>query len=150
MDEAIWRAADERVASGRTPGYVGAVRIDGRTEVRAHGTMAIGGPPMREDTLFRIASVTKPFGGALALSLVEDGTLGLDDPVARWLPEVEQLEVLRSPDAPLDQVTTLERPLTIRHLLTFTSGFGVGMEATPLHAAMRDRGVHPGALTPPF
>jgi len=60
--EPIWRVPDAQVASGRIPGYVGAVRIGGRVEVRAGGRMALGAdsPAMREDTLFRIASVTKP------------------------------------------------------------------------------------------
>ena len=58
----IWEAQDAHVESGRIAGYVAAVRIGGRTEIRAGGQMAIDpdSPPMREDTLFRIASVTKP------------------------------------------------------------------------------------------
>ena len=60
-------------------------------------------PPMEEDTLFRIASVTKPIGGALALGLVQDGVLGLDDPIGGWLPEAANPRVLVAPDAPLDR-----------------------------------------------
>ena len=76
--ERVWAAAEARLAAGRIPGYVAAVRIGGRVEVRAGGQMALGehSPPMREDTLFRIASITKPMGAALALSLVQDGALG--------------------------------------------------------------------------
>jgi CubicO group peptidase (beta-lactamase class C family) len=147
--EDIWRVPDTRMQTGRIPGYVGAVRIGDTTEVRAAGTMAIDGAPMREDTLFRIASVTKPIGGALTLSLIEDGVLALDDPITNWLPEAEDLDVLEAPDAPLDRTTKAKRPITVRHLLTFTSGWGVGMESTPLHTAMRERGVDPGPLTPP-
>jgi CubicO group peptidase (beta-lactamase class C family) len=146
----IWQVPEARLASGRIPGYVGAVRVGGRTEVRAGGTMAIDGPPMREDTLFRIASVTKPIGGALTLSLIEDGVLALEDPITRWLPEAAELRVLETPDAPLDRTSALDRPITVWHLLTFTSGWGVGMDSTPLHSAMREQGVHPGPLTPPL
>ena len=65
---------DAHVASGRFPGYVGAVRIGGRMATRAAGTTAVesDSPSMTEDTPFRIASITKLIGGALTLSLVED------------------------------------------------------------------------------
>jgi CubicO group peptidase (beta-lactamase class C family) len=148
--ERIWEAQDAHVESGRIAGYVAAVRIGGRTEVRAGGRMAIDpdSPPMREDTLFRIASVTKPIGGALALSLVEDGAFGLDDPVEGWLPEAARPRVLVAPDAPLDETTDAARPITVRHLLTMTAGWGAVMEPTPLQAAMRDRGVYPSSRIP--
>src|SRR4051812_17920545 len=129
MLEDIWSVADERITQGDTPGYVAAVRIKGATAVHAAGRMAFDGPPMRPHTLFRIASLTKPIGAALTLSLVQDGTLQLDDPVERWLPE-------------------LPGTATVRHLLTFTSGWGVGMEDTPARRAMLEEGVHPGPLTP--
>jgi CubicO group peptidase (beta-lactamase class C family) len=143
----IWKVPDAHVESGRIAGYVGAVRIGGGTEVHAGGRMAIepDSPPMREDTLFRIASVTKPIGGALTLALVEDGVLALDDPVARWLPELERPRVLVAPDAPLDRTTEAERPLTVRHLLTCTAGWGAVMQPTPLQAAMREAGLYPGS-----
>ncbi len=92
----VWRVPDAHVASGRIPGYVGAVRIGGRVATRAAGTTAVesDSPSMTEDTLFRIASITKLIGGALTLSLVEDSLVALDDPVARWLPEMATLRVL--------------------------------------------------------
>jgi CubicO group peptidase (beta-lactamase class C family) len=150
--ERVWAAAEARLASGRIPGYVAAVRIGGRVEVRAGGWTALGkdSAPMREDTLFRIASITKPMGAALALSLVQDGALALDDPIARWLPEAASPRVLVAPDAPLHQTTEVGRPITIRHLLTATSGWGCVLEETPLQRAMLERGVFPGPLTPPM
>ena len=146
----IWQVPDAQVASGRIPGYVGAVRIGGRVEVRAGGRMALGAdsPAMREDTLFRIASVTKPIGGALTLSLVADGVLTLDDPVAGWLPELASPRVLTSPGAPLEATTEAARPITVRHLLTMTAGWGAVLEQTPLQAAMIERGLYPGPLIP--
>jgi CubicO group peptidase (beta-lactamase class C family) len=148
----IWAVPDADVAAGRIPGYVGAVRIRGEIEVRANGTMTVDpdGAPMREDTLFRIASVTKPIGGALTFSLIEDGLFGLDDPVEQWLPEFAELRVLVAPDAPLDQTTGLVRPVTIRHLLTCTTGWGAVMEPTPLQAALMNAHVFPGPFTPPM
>jgi CubicO group peptidase (beta-lactamase class C family) len=148
--EPIWRVPDAQVASGRIPGYVAGIRIGGQAEVRAGGRMAVGtdSAPMREDTLFRIASITKPIGGALTLSLVADGVLTLDDPVARWLPEVASPRVLTSPGAPLEATTEAVRPITVRHLLTLTAGWGAVLEETPLQAAMMERGLYPGPLIP--
>ena len=150
--DGIWQVEDAHVASGRIPGYVAAVRIGGQTAIRAGGRTAVeaDSAPMREGTLFRIASVTKLIGGALALSLVEDGVFALDDPIARWLPEAASPRVLVAPDAPLDRTTGAQRPVTVRHLLTYTCGWGVGMADTPLRQAMLDRGVHPSPLTPPM
>src|SRR4051812_49471035 len=80
-----------QVDAGRIPGFVAAIRAGGSTEVLAGGRLAVDGEaPMRPDTLFRLASVTKPFAGALTLALVEDGVLGLDDEVGRWLPELAE------------------------------------------------------------
>jgi len=150
--ERVWEAAEARLTAGRIPGYVAAVRIGGRVEVRAGGRMALGAQsaPMREDTLFRIASITKPMGAALALSLVQDGALALDDPIARWLPEAASPRVLVAPDAALDETTEVKRPITVRHLLTATCGWGCVLEETPLQRAMLERGVFPGPLTPPM
>jgi CubicO group peptidase (beta-lactamase class C family) len=146
--ERIWQVLDAQVASGRIPGYVAAVRVRGRVAVRARGRSAVGAEsePMGEDSLFRIASITKPMGGALTLSLAQDGVLGLDDPIARWLPEAASPRVLVAPDAALDRSTAVQRPITVRHLLTLTSGWGVVLDTTPLQAAMQERGIYPGSL----
>src|SRR4051794_41515809 len=148
--ERIWEVQDAHVESGRTAGYVAGVRMGGRTEIHAGGRTAIGpdSPPMREDTLFRIASVTKPIGGALTLSLVEDGVIALEDPIERWLPEAARPRVLVAPDAPLDHTMEADRPITVRHLLTMTAGWGAVMEPTPLQDAMRQRGVYPSSRIP--
>jgi CubicO group peptidase (beta-lactamase class C family) len=146
----IWEVPDAQVASGRIPGYAAAVRVRGQVEVHAGGRMAVetDSAPMGADTLFRLASVTKPIGGALTLSLVQDGVLALDDPIARWLPEAASPRVLVTPDAPLDRTTEVQRPITVRHLLTMTSGWGAVLAQTPLQTAMLERGVFPGPLTP--
>src|SRR6185503_12802466 len=111
---------DGQVEAGRMPGYVAAVRVRGQEHLRAGGRTGVapGSPPMRDDTQFRIASITKPIGGALTLTLMRDGVLALDDPIARWLPEAAQPRVLVAPDAPLDRTTQAQRTVTIRHLLT--------------------------------
>jgi CubicO group peptidase (beta-lactamase class C family) len=150
--ERVWKVPDAQVASGRIPGYVGAVRIGREVELRAGGNMAVDrdAAPMRPDTLFRIASITKPIGAALTLSLVQDAVVELDDPAARWLPEIASPRVLVAPDAPLDRTTDATRPITVRHLLTGTCGWGVVMEPTPLQAALFETGIISGPLTPPM
>ncbi len=146
----LWQVPDGHVASGRFPGYVAAIRIHGHETVRTGGRLAISSdsPPMRDDTLFRIASLTKPIGGVLTLSLVDDGLLSLEDPIAQWLPEAASPRVLVAPDASLDQTVEVTGPITVRHLLTMTSGWGAIFERTPLQTAMLARGVFPGPLTP--
>src|SRR5215468_7412322 len=113
------------VARGDAPGVVAAVGHGDETFITAAGVMAVGGPPMRPDTLFRIASITKPVTAATVLSLIEDGRLALDEPVVRWLPELAGQRVLRRPDGPLTDTVEAGRPVTVRDLLTFTWGFGM-------------------------
>ena len=74
------------VAREDAPGVVAAVATGDETHMAAAGVMAVAGPAMRADTLFRIASITKPVTATVVLSLVEDGLLGLDEPVDRLLP----------------------------------------------------------------
>jgi CubicO group peptidase (beta-lactamase class C family) len=112
------------VEQGQVPGVVAAVAKGDATYVKAAGVMAVGGPPMRPDTLFRISSTTKPITATVVLSLVDDG-LRLDAPVDELLPELADRRVLRRPDGPLDDTVAAERPVTVRDLLTFTWGFGM-------------------------
>ncbi|OBK78189.1 serine hydrolase [Mycobacterium sp. 1274761.0] len=78
--------------------------------------------PMRRDTMFRIASMTKPITVAAAMSLVDEGRLGLTDPVTKWLPEFSALRVMKDTDGPLDDTVPAERPITIDDLMTHRSG----------------------------
>ncbi len=82
--------------------------------------------PIERDTLFRIASMTKPITSMTALMLVEEGRFALDDPITRWAPEFSQMRVLRSPNAPLDQTYPAERLITFNDLLTHRSGITYG------------------------
>lgn len=82
--------------------------------------------PIERDTLFRIASMTKPVTSAAALMLLEEGRFALDDPIARWAPEFAQARVLRSPDGPLDCTDPAARPITFEDLLTHRSGLTYG------------------------
>jgi CubicO group peptidase (beta-lactamase class C family) len=84
------------------------------------------GLPMKRDTLFRIASMTKPVTVAAAMSLVDDGKLALRDPIARWLPEFADMRVLDDPSGPLDRTHPVRRAILIEDLLTHTSGLAYG------------------------
>src|SRR3954469_8039086 len=136
-----------QVDSGRLPGFVAAVRAGGSTEVLTGGRLAFDGDaPRRPDTLFRLASVTKPFAGALTLALVEDGVLGLDDEVGRWLPELAAPRVLARRGGPLEETVPAQRPITVRQLLTNTSGIGWAPDIGPLGGAMDRGGVGPAGF----
>ena len=78
--------------------------------------------PMRSDTLFRIASMTKPITSVAALMLIEEGRMTLDDPIARWVPELANVRVLRDPAGPLHDTVPAQRAITIEDLLTHRSG----------------------------
>ncbi|MBN8656022.1 MAG: beta-lactamase family protein [Anaerolineae bacterium] len=78
--------------------------------------------PMERDTLFRIASMTKPITSTAALMLLDEGRFELDEPITHWAPEFSQMRVLRSPSSALDQTDPAERPITFEDLLTHRSG----------------------------
>jgi CubicO group peptidase (beta-lactamase class C family) len=114
------------VASGRVPGLVLGLARGGDVHIDAVGTAAAGGrEPIRPDAIFRITSMTRPVTAAAALLLVQDGRLGLDEPIGRLLPELAGRPVLRRLDGPLDDTVPAERPVTVRDLLTFRGGFGM-------------------------
>ncbi|MFI7440659.1 serine hydrolase domain-containing protein [Nonomuraea indica] len=133
------------VESGAVPGLVALVSRGGDTHVEVMGTMtAGGGEPMGRDTIFRMASATKPVTAAAAMILVEECRLRLDDPVDPWLPELADRRVLTRIDAPLEETVPAHRPITLRDLLTFTFGFGAVLappDAYPIQVAIRELGL---------
>jgi CubicO group peptidase (beta-lactamase class C family) len=78
--------------------------------------------PMQRDTVFRIASMSKPVTTAAAMTLVDEGKLALDDPVTRWLPEFADMRVLDDPDGPLSETSPARRTITVDDLMTHRSG----------------------------
>src|SRR6478609_8465705 len=78
--------------------------------------------PMQRDTMFRIASMTKPVTVAAAMSLVDEGRLALTDPVTKWLPELSRMQVMTNVLGALDDTVPAERPITIDDLMTHRSG----------------------------
>ncbi len=112
------------VASGEIPGVVALVAKDDDVAAVALGTQGTSGTPMRRDSIFRAASISKPLTAALTVLLVEDGQLDLDGPVDDLLPELAEPRVLRTPASELDDTVPCKRPITARHLLTHTAGHG--------------------------
>src|SRR6202171_1346652 len=113
------------VERGEVPGLVALVSRRGEVHVEALGIKALGGSdPVERDTIFRIASMTKPITAAAAMILVEECKLRLDDPVDRFLPELANRQVLKRIDGPIDDTEPAHRPITVRDLLTFRMGFG--------------------------
>ncbi|WP_420719494.1 serine hydrolase domain-containing protein [Streptomyces sp. XY511] len=124
------------VDSGKIPGLVALVARGEETHVEAIGTMRHdGGAPMSRDTIFRMASTSKPVTVAAAMALLDDCRLRLDDPVDPWLPELADRRVLQRPDGPLEDTVPARRPITVRDLLTST--FGLGTDFELLHAPIR-------------
>jgi CubicO group peptidase (beta-lactamase class C family) len=121
IDQLVEQAVEHR----QVPGVVVGVARGPDVHVATAGMLAIGGSPMRRNTLFRISSSTKPMTAAAVLSLVDDGRLALDEPVDALLPELADRRVLRRPDGPLTETVPVDRPITVGDLLTFTWGFGM-------------------------
>lgn len=112
--------------------------------VQTLGTVEKAGP----DSLYRIYSMTKPITGMAAMQLIAEGKLGLDQPVADILPEFAAMQVQTIYDGPLDEVEPARKQITIRHLITHTSGLGYSIiQQGPLKAELERRGLTPGQVT---
>jgi len=113
-------------------GEVIQVDIVGQRDIAANA-------PMQRDTLFRIASMTKPVTSLAALMLIEEGKLKLDDPVTRWLPEFKDMRVLAAADGPLDATAPAPREITVEDLFTHRAGLAYGFTSTgPIAYAHED------------
>lgn len=120
LDEVVAR----HVAPDGVPGAAWLVARDGEVHTGAAGTLD-GSAPVQRDSIFRLSSMTKPITAAAVLSLVEDCVVRLDDPLAVYLPELADLQVLRDPDGPLDDTVAAVRPPTVHDALTFRLGWGM-------------------------
>ena len=120
---------ERHVDSGFVPGALAVLARHGQVHIEATGNLAFEGAgsatPMAGDTICRLGSMTKPIVAACAMTLVEDCTLRLDDPVDDLLPELADMRVLADPDGPLEDTVAARRPITLRDLLTYTLGTGV-------------------------
>ena len=142
------RQLDRAVATGEVPGLVALIGRSGEAWTHVAGLRDLeSGAPMTRDTVFAVASIGKPVTAVSALMMVEDGVMGLDDPVDAWLPELADRRVLRRLEGPLDDTVPAERAITLRDLLTMRMGLGFVLadpETTPIAARMLELGVAPG------
>jgi CubicO group peptidase (beta-lactamase class C family) len=116
---------ESHVRNGTVPGAVALVARGDRVEVDAVGVATVAGDaPMARESIFRFASITKPITAAAVMMLVDDGRIGLDDPVGKWLPELASPSVVRTPTGPVDDVVPAARPITVLDLLSSRAGYG--------------------------
>ncbi|USU11158.1 beta-lactamase family protein [Sphingomonadaceae bacterium OTU29THOMA1] len=115
---------DGYVRDGKMPGIVAAFGIGDRpTLFVSSGRLATdpAAPPATQDSLWRVYSMTKPVTAMAAMILIEQGRIGLDDPVSKYIPAFRSMKVATSPETSLASVPA-DKPVTIRMLLTHTSG----------------------------
>ena len=145
--DALRRPLDQAVSSGRVPGLVALIArgTDVWTHVAGQRDLD-NAAPMQRDTLFAVASIGKPLTAVSALMLVQDGVLGLDDPVDPWLPELSEPRVLRQSDSALDDTLPATRAITLRDLLSQRMGLGIMFTDVPLALRMQELGVAPGPV----
>lgn len=148
-------AVDDTLArhttGGGVPGLVAALSRSGRRHTIAAGSLAVGGPAIGPDAIFRIASITKPVTATATMILVEEGRIGLDVPIDALLPELADRPVLRTLAGEPDDTVPAIRPVTARDLLTFTGGDGYLFAAPgsyPIQAAIEQAGLSPASPLP--
>jgi CubicO group peptidase (beta-lactamase class C family) len=138
--DSIASAIEAYVDADQIAGAVSLVWRDGRV---AHAG-AVGWrdrealDPMARDTIFRIASMSKPVTALAAMTLLEEGRFALDDPISTWAPEFADMRVLRSPAGALDETDPAARQITFDDLLTHRSGLTYSeMTGGPIDGAYR-------------
>jgi CubicO group peptidase (beta-lactamase class C family) len=147
----LHRVLSGYVERGEIPGIVALVSRGHDVHAETLGTMVVGNSaPMRRETIFRIASITKPITAVAAMILVEECRLRLDESIEPWLPELANRRVLTSISALLDDTEPAKRAITLRDLLTYSMGFGSVMampDSYPIQKLIRE--YHIGGDGPP-
>ncbi len=153
---AVWPGVSRLVTS-----YVEARKVANMVAAVGHGqadstTIAAGVDSFTAtrqsdlDSIYRIYSMTKPITGMAAMMLVDEGKLALDQPLYEILPKFRTMQVQKVYDGPItaDNLEPANGPITIRQMLTHTSGLGYGIvQSGPIAEAFRARGVVPGLVT---
>jgi len=145
-------AVNSYVAEGKVANMVAMLGWGQReAEVIASGVATFGRTqPVGQDTLYRIYSMTKPITGMAAMMLIDEGKLGLDQPVADLIPAYASVKVQKIYDGgvgPAD-LEPLAHPITVRHLLTHTAGLGYGIvQKGPIKTLYEDKGLIPGQVS---
>jgi CubicO group peptidase (beta-lactamase class C family) len=136
----IEAALQKVVDSGELAGAATLVWRDGQAQTACVGWRDIDAKlPIERDSIFRIASMTKPITSVAALMLVDESRVALTDPISRYAPEFSHMRVLRSPNGALDETDPAERQITFEDLLTHRAGFTYAdFHRGPIAQAYRD------------
>lgn len=141
---------DSYVARKKVPGMIAALgwgtspSLDIARGTEAEGDLDVVGP----DSLFRIYSMTKPITGMAAMMLVDEGKMGLDQPLADILPKFAKMQVQVTPDGSITDLKPASRPITLRMVLTHSAGLGYSIiQKGPLKTAFEEAGVIPGQVS---
>ena len=135
FDSARLKRLDDYVAGSVADGkLVGATTLLARhgkiVAFNTYGRKSLGGEPVARDTIFRIYSMTKPITGVAMMILFEEGKFRLDDPVTDHIPGFKALKVMTDVDAAGNPILVdMNRPPTMRELMSHTAGFGYGLSA---------------------
>ncbi|MHB8692726.1 MAG: serine hydrolase domain-containing protein [Solirubrobacteraceae bacterium] len=154
LEQRLHDVAAPHVGPSEIPGMVALVTIGDEVATVALGNLDLDNTrPVQRDSLFRIASTSKPITGAATMALVGEGLIDLDEPIDRLLPEMAGRQVLRAIDGPLDDTVPAQRKITTRDLLTFTFGFGMCLEMfmarEPWPILKADKEFHLSSINPP-
>lgn len=139
--EAIRQVLRRHLDSGYAPGVTAIAAIGDEALTFAEGTLdQQQSRKARVDSLYRIASMTKPVTAVATLMLAEEGVLQLSDPAAKFLPELADPRVLRTPTSKLDDTVPARRHITIADILGSTFGHGIVLDdpPTPYQQALAD------------
>ena len=136
----LQQALQKFVDDGQMAGAAAAVWRDGAMQTVCAGWRDIESHlPVERNTIFRIASMTKPVTSVAALMLVDEGRIALNEPISAYAPEFSQMRVLKSPDGPLEETDDSVRPITFEDLLTHRSGLTYGdFHRGPIGRAYRE------------
>lgn len=143
------KLANDYVTSGKLPGMVAYVRAGLREGLVAKGVATLGQPdPVGLDSLYRAYSMTKPITGMAAMMLIDEGRMGLDQPLADVLPAYAKMQVQVTPDGSITDLRPARTQITMRHLLTHTAGLGYNIiQKGPLKQAYFDNGLVPAEVS---
>jgi CubicO group peptidase (beta-lactamase class C family) len=146
----VRKVIEKWVGPGKFPGMIASLGVPGRkTQYVARGSEGfLDSDPITPDSLFRIYSMTKPVTGMAAMRLVDEGKLGLDQPLYEILPKFRDMQVQVTPDGSITELEPARRPITIRHLITHTSGLGYTIiQQGPIKQLMEERGLIAGQIS---
>ena len=146
----VRKVIEKWVGPGRFPGMIAVLGLPGRdAEYVALGSDSfVDLDPVTPDSLFRIYSMTKPITGMAAMMLIDEGKLGLDQPLYDVLPKFRDMAVQVTPDGSVTDLRPARTPITMRHLITHTSGLGYTIiQRGPIKTLMEEKGLIAGQIS---